>query len=80
VRTRATLYVVPDAVVDAKVRAVFAIIGGNFKGEVQCEARVDLLSSCRAQGKVVTRGLTVQSGALFDGAVEMTEKSPPKRA
>ena len=78
--TRGTIYIVAGAHVNANVQAGFAVIAGVYKGELRCEQRVSLLSSCRAQGKLVTDGLTMEAGALFDGKVEMTRKSTPKQA
>ena len=76
--TRGTVYVVSGARVNANIQAGFAVIAGMYKGELRCEKRVSLLSTCRAQGKLVTDGFAVESGALFDGHVEMTKKSRPR--
>ncbi len=72
--TQGTLHVVPEANVQAKVQAAFVVIGGRFKGEVDCQYRVDLQAQCRASGKLVTGALSVEEGALFDGEVAMTRK------
>jgi cytoskeletal protein CcmA (bactofilin family) len=75
VRTEGTLYVVPNANVEGKIEASVVVIGGNFKGEVVCERRVDLEAECRATGRLTTRALTVQDGALFDGDIIMAKRS-----
>jgi cytoskeletal protein CcmA (bactofilin family) len=77
VLTQGTLHVVPDAQVQARVQAAFVVIGGKFEGDVECEQRIDLLSECRATGTLVTRALTVEDGAVFDGQVAMTKKPLP---
>lgn len=77
--TQATLHVVSDANVQAKVQAGYVVIGGRFKGDVNCEQRIDLLAECRATGSLVTRALTVEEGAVFDGDVAMTRKPAPSR-
>ena len=75
--TQGTLHVVPEANVQAKVQASFVVIGGKFKGNVNCEHRVDLLADCRATGSLSTSALTVEEGALFDGDVSMTKRPAP---
>jgi cytoskeletal protein CcmA (bactofilin family) len=77
--TRGTVLVVSGARVNANIQAGFAVIAGVYKGELRCEKRVSLLSSCRAQGKLITDGLAVEAGALFDGQIEMTKKSRPRQ-
>lgn len=80
VTTKGTLHVVPQANVQARVEAAYVVIGGTFKGEVQCERRVDLLSDCRATGTIVTAGMTVEDGAIFDGNVVMTKRNQGGRS
>jgi cytoskeletal protein CcmA (bactofilin family) len=78
--TRGTVLVVSGARVNANIQAGFAVIAGVYKGEVRAEKRVSLLSTCRAQGKLITEGLAVESGALFDGNIEMTRKPRQRQA
>jgi cytoskeletal protein CcmA (bactofilin family) len=75
--TQGTLHVVPEANVDAKIHAAYVVIGGTFKGDVECDRRVDLLADCRATGKLVTGALSVEEGAVFDGEVAMTKRPTP---
>ena len=77
--TRGTVFVVSGARVTANVHAGFAVIAGTYKGELRCEKRVSLLATCRAQGKLITDGLSVESGAMFDGQVEMAKKPRPRQ-
>ena len=72
VRTQATLHIVPQADVEAKVQAAFVVIGGKFKGDVECDQRVDLLADCRATGRLHTKAITIEEGAVFDGTVAMS--------
>lgn len=77
VHTEGTLFVVPEAHVEGTIQASIVVIGGNFKGDIVCERRVDLEAACRASGSLTTRALTVEEGALFDGDVIMTKQTAP---
>jgi cytoskeletal protein CcmA (bactofilin family) len=69
---KGTVHVSEGAQVDAKIKAAFVVIGGNFRGEIRCEHRVDLLPRSRTNGEVVSRVLNVHEGAVLDGRVQMS--------
>ena len=70
--SNSTVHVAEGAQVDAKIQAAFIAISGNFRGELHCEQRTDLLPRGRVRGDVITKVLVVQEGAVFDGHVQMT--------
>ena len=72
VQTKGTVHVADGAQVDAKVRAGFVVVSGNFCGEIRCDQRVELLPRSRVNGEVITKVLTIQEGAILDGRVQMT--------
>ncbi|HLF72291.1 MAG TPA: polymer-forming cytoskeletal protein [Dehalococcoidia bacterium] len=69
---KGTVHVSEGAQVDAKIKAAFVVIGGNFRGEIRCEHRVDLLPRSRINGEVISRVLNVHEGAVLDGRVQMS--------
>jgi cytoskeletal protein CcmA (bactofilin family) len=72
VQAKGTVHVAEGAQVDAKVRAAFVVISGNFRGEIRADQKVDLLPRSRVNGEVITKTLSVQEGAILDGRVQMT--------
>ncbi len=69
---KGTLHVAEGAQVDAKVRASYVVISGEFRGEIRCEQRVDLMPRSRVSGEVITKILSVHEGATLDGNVKMS--------
>jgi cytoskeletal protein CcmA (bactofilin family) len=69
---KGTVHVAEGAQVDAKVRAGYVVINGDFRGEIRCEQRVDLMPRSRVNGEVITKILSVHEGATLDGSVKMS--------
>ena len=76
VDTKGTVHVAEGAEMDAKIHAAFVVISGNFKGEIRCEQRVELMPRGRVTGEIVTKILSIHEGATLDGSVQMTSESP----
>lgn len=79
IQAKGTVHVADGAQVDAKVRAAYVVISGNFRGEVRCEQKVDLLPRSRVSGEIITRTLSIQEGAILDGRVQMTSSGEAER-
>ena len=58
IQSKATVHIAEGAQVDAKIRAAFVVVAGNFRGEVRCDQRVDLLPRSRVNGEVITKILS----------------------
>jgi cytoskeletal protein CcmA (bactofilin family) len=72
--TKGTVQVSEGADVDAKIHAAFVVISGNFKGEIKCDQRVELMPRSKVSGEIVTKVLSVHEGATLDGGVQMTSE------
>jgi len=72
IESKATVHVAEGAQVDAKIRASYVAVAGSFRGEIRCDQKVELLAHGRVDGEVITKVLTVEEGAVFDGHVQMT--------
>lgn len=79
IEAKGTVHVSAGARVDAKVRAAFVVVAGEFKGEIRCDQRVDLLPRSRVSGEVITKVLSVQEGATLDGRVQMSGDGDARR-
>jgi len=81
VEAAGTIHIADGAVVDAKLKAAFVVIGGTFKGEVRCIERLELLPKSKVQGDVITKSLNIHEGATLDGTIRMsTTGEEPIRA
>ncbi|MBI2093986.1 MAG: polymer-forming cytoskeletal protein [Candidatus Omnitrophica bacterium] len=63
------------AQVKATIQGEAVIIGGLVEGTVTATYSVELLSTGRVLGKVITPSLVVQEGAVINGTIEMATSS-----
>ena len=62
--------------VDAEIDCGVVSIRGRVSGEVRGRQRIELLSGCRVQGRLVSPKLLIEDGAFFEGDCQMGE--PPE--
>lgn len=74
-----TVYIAKGAKVDARVQAGFVVVAGELKGEVVCGRRVDLLSGAHVTAEIVSKAISVEEGAVFDGHIQMTTDASSAR-
>lgn len=79
VDTKGTVHVSEGADVDAKIHATFVIISGNFKGEIRCDQRTEMMPRGKVTGEIITKALSIHEGATLDGNVQMTSESGSTR-
>lgn len=79
VDTKGTVHVSEGADVDAKIHATFVIISGNFKGEIRCDQRTEMMPRGKVTGEIITKALSIHEGATLDGNVQMTSESSSTR-
>lgn len=77
--TKGTVHVSEGADVDAKIHATFVILSGNFKGEIRCDQRVEMMPRGKVTGEITTKTLSIHEGATLDGSVQMTESGGSSR-
>ncbi len=66
-----TLIVGEDAELKAKVRVGVAIVSGKLLGQITAKERVELRSTARMYGDIVTPVLVLEEGVVFDGHCQM---------
>ena len=69
--TKGNLSIGEKAQVKATIQGEAIIVGGTVNGNVTATSRVELLSTARLTGKVITPRLVMQDGAILQGTVEM---------
>ena len=72
---KGVLSVGDKAQVKATIRGEIILIAGVVEGTVTATQRLELLSSARVIGKIITPKLIVQEGAILRGPCEMTQES-----
>jgi cytoskeletal protein CcmA (bactofilin family) len=70
-----TLIIGETGFVDAEIDCGVVSIRGRVSGEVRGRQRIELLSGCRVQARLVSPKLLIEDGAFFEGDCQMGE--PP---
>ncbi|QUL97855.1 MAG: polymer-forming cytoskeletal protein [Candidatus Fermentithermobacillus carboniphilus] len=65
------------AVVNSDISAQNVIIAGKVSGNITCSGRVELLSTARLKGDIVTGTLVISEGAVFSGSSQMADPAQP---
>jgi cytoskeletal protein CcmA (bactofilin family) len=79
VECQGTLFVAEGGVASATVEAENVTVAGVLNGEVHCRGRLQVMPSGRLRGKVATRTLVVNEGAIYEGQLEMPSNDEPAR-
>ena len=69
----------PDAEVKAELDVGTVIVGGRVIGNIRAAKRVDLKGSADVKGNIEAPVVTMQEGAIIDGALRMTGSPPPEK-
>ena len=73
-----TLEVGPDAEIKAEVKVGTIIVSGKVVGNVYAKDRADMRSGADVVGNIHAPVVTMQEGAVVDGALKMTRKADVK--
>lgn len=65
----------PDAIIRADVKAGSAVVSGTIEGNLTVEKRLDLKSTAKIKGDLVSETLSVESGARIDGKLTIGSKT-----
>ncbi|MFC1633137.1 polymer-forming cytoskeletal protein [Patescibacteria group bacterium] len=71
VKTKHSLAVGENAVIEASVNAQSAVISGTVNGNITVTDRVELSESARVTGDISSKVLSVSPGAVFAGTSKM---------
>ena len=69
--TKGTLSIGEKANVKATIRGEAIVLGGTVQGTVTATGHVELLSSARFSGKIVSPRVIMKDGAILNGTLEM---------
>jgi cytoskeletal protein CcmA (bactofilin family) len=65
-----------EAVVNANINASRVIIRGQVKGDVSAAEKVEVMVTGKLIGNVTAPEIFMETGCVFNGRCNMTEKSP----
>ena len=71
-----TLEVGPEADIKAEIDVGVVVVGGKVLGNIVAKQRADLHSGADVTGNIAAPVVTMQEGALLDGALKMGRKAP----
>jgi cytoskeletal protein CcmA (bactofilin family) len=71
ISTESDLFIGEGAEVRASIKASVVVIRGTFSGSITTSSRVVLFASARVEGSIVSPELVMESGAIFNGRVQM---------
>ena len=80
IECQGTLFVADGASLSANIEAENVTVAGEVRGEIRCRGRLQVMPSGRLRGKVVTRTLVVNEGAIYEGELEMPTADESRRA
>ncbi|MEZ4742348.1 MAG: polymer-forming cytoskeletal protein [Bdellovibrionota bacterium] len=72
------LIIEEEAIVTAEIRAEEAVIQGSVEGKVYATGRVELTSTCRFEGDIISPCLIINEGAQFNGRSTMIDPAVVK--
>lgn len=78
-----TLIIGETGQVDAEIDCGVVSIRGRVTGQVRGRERIELLSGCRVQARLVAPKVLIEDGAFFEGDCQMGEPpadDPPPKA
>ena len=64
--------------VKAEIDVGICVIHGNLEGDLTARARVEIHRTGRVTGDLLTPVLVVEEGAIFNGAVRMSQVAPER--
>lgn len=70
-----TLFLGKEGEVEAEVQVNAAVISGQVKGNITARERIELGSTARIFGNIVTPILVLEEGAVFDGQCKTSQNN-----
>ena len=77
--TNYNFFLGPSGRIEGEVHAQNVRIRGYMKGEIKAKGKVEITKEADFSGKIASKSISVESGALFNASVNMNQKSPAKR-
>ncbi|MBN1525695.1 MAG: polymer-forming cytoskeletal protein [Spirochaetales bacterium] len=78
IKAEGDLYIGEKADITAKIQANVISARGAVSGNIKALSRVELYSTARVEGDIVSPDLIVESGAKYNGVCTMQKKSGVK--
>ena len=71
IESKSNIQVDGDALVEADLSAENVTIAGTYKGNLNCNGRLEITASGRASGKLETGRILLHEGGFFEGTLHM---------
>ncbi len=80
IESRSNIQVDADALVEADITAENVTIAGTYKGNLNCNGRLEITASGRASGELETGRILLHEGGFFEGTLHMKPDQTPAGA
>jgi cytoskeletal protein CcmA (bactofilin family) len=79
VKTAGNIYVGDHADITANLEAKSARVGGNIKGNLQIEGKLQIAATAKIFGDIECSLILIDSGAIINGKITMTKELPAEK-
>ena len=77
--TNYNFFLGPSGRIEGEVHAQNVRIRGYMKGEIKAKGKVEITKEADFSGKIISKSISVENGALFNASVNMNQKPPAKQ-
>jgi cytoskeletal protein CcmA (bactofilin family) len=71
IKVEGTLFVGENASIEANIRAAFVVSGGEIRGNIEAEKRIEISAPGKIYGNMSAPSLVIEEGVLFEGNCQM---------
>jgi len=75
--SESTLIVGENGKIEAEIKVGYIVINGEIKGNIQAKEKVEINSTGRVIGSVITPKLVVEEGAYLETSCQTSDELPP---
>ncbi|MEO0143199.1 MAG: polymer-forming cytoskeletal protein, partial [candidate division WOR-3 bacterium] len=78
IEVKESLFAGKGSLIKGNINCKSAVIGGKIEGNIIASELLEFQSGAQITGDITCRGLIIQSGVIFDGTCQMSQKSKEK--
>ena len=75
--SESTLIVGENGKIEAEIKVGYIVVNGEIKGNIQAKEKVEINSTGRVIGSVITPKLVVEEGAYLETSCQTSDELPP---
>ncbi len=71
IKVEGTLFVGENASIEANIHALYVVSGGEVRGNIEAEKRIEISAPGKVYGNMVAPSLVIEEGVIFEGNCQM---------